>query len=194
MFIFLETFAFRTSATHRTSVRSGCVRCYSTSGYLHHFIGNVPTVLAPADTCEHRTQVIYTHWLKRVPHTAETEMKRLNISHKDDSSTNSNEYPDPNPKQVPLNGQYSDIDAKRQHFLSEHNLGKKKCETEYHQGSASFGMSVFNLGNAIMGSGILGLSYVMANTGIALFVHLKLPIHGQVRAARRHSSLHGSQQ
>jgi amino acid permease len=31
-------------------------------------------------------------------------------------------------------------------------------------------MSVFNLGNAIMGSGILGLSYAMANTGIALFV------------------------
>lgn len=39
-----------------------------------------------------------------------------------------------------------------------------------HQGNASFGMSVFNLGNAIMGSGILGLSYAMANTGIALFV------------------------
>lgn len=39
-----------------------------------------------------------------------------------------------------------------------------------HQGTASFGMSVFNLGNAIMGSGILGLSYAMANTGIALFV------------------------
>uniref|UniRef100_A0AAX7T3D3 Sodium-coupled neutral amino acid symporter 2 n=1 Tax=Astatotilapia calliptera TaxID=8154 RepID=A0AAX7T3D3_ASTCA len=41
-----------------------------------------------------------------------------------------------------------------------------------HQGSASFGMSVFNLGNAIMGSGILGLSFAMANTGIALFVIL----------------------
>uniref|UniRef100_A0A669CVA4 Sodium-coupled neutral amino acid symporter 2 n=1 Tax=Oreochromis niloticus TaxID=8128 RepID=A0A669CVA4_ORENI len=40
------------------------------------------------------------------------------------------------------------------------------------QGSASFGMSVFNLGNAIMGSGILGLSFAMANTGIALFVIL----------------------
>ncbi|MEQ2162529.1 hypothetical protein GOODEAATRI_020658 [Goodea atripinnis] len=39
-----------------------------------------------------------------------------------------------------------------------------------HQGNASFGMSVFNLGNAIMGSGILGLSFAMANTGIALFV------------------------
>uniref|UniRef100_A0A671SLB0 Sodium-coupled neutral amino acid transporter 3-like n=1 Tax=Sinocyclocheilus anshuiensis TaxID=1608454 RepID=A0A671SLB0_9TELE len=34
------------------------------------------------------------------------------------------------------------------------------------EGKTSFGMSVFNLGNAIMGSGILGLAYAMANTGI----------------------------
>uniref|UniRef100_A0A8C6TPY1 Solute carrier family 38 member 5b n=1 Tax=Neogobius melanostomus TaxID=47308 RepID=A0A8C6TPY1_9GOBI len=33
-------------------------------------------------------------------------------------------------------------------------------------------MSVFNLSNAIMGSGILGLSYAMANTGIVLFLIL----------------------
>ena len=33
-------------------------------------------------------------------------------------------------------------------------------------------MSVFNLSNAIVGSGILGLSYAMANTGIALFIIL----------------------
>uniref|UniRef100_A0A4W5L7U3 Solute carrier family 38 member 3a n=1 Tax=Hucho hucho TaxID=62062 RepID=A0A4W5L7U3_9TELE len=33
-------------------------------------------------------------------------------------------------------------------------------------------MSVFNLGNAIMGSGILGLSYAMANTGVVLFLVL----------------------
>uniref|UniRef100_A0A8D0AND7 Sodium-coupled neutral amino acid symporter 2 n=1 Tax=Sander lucioperca TaxID=283035 RepID=A0A8D0AND7_SANLU len=45
-----------------------------------------------------------------------------------------------------------------------------------HQGNASFGMSVFNLGNAIMGSGILGLSYAMANTGIALFVILLMAV------------------
>uniref|UniRef100_A0A8B9HPM4 Sodium-coupled neutral amino acid symporter 2 n=1 Tax=Astyanax mexicanus TaxID=7994 RepID=A0A8B9HPM4_ASTMX len=41
---------------------------------------------------------------------------------------------------------------------------------------SSFGMSVFNLGNAIMGSGILGLSYAMANTGIALFVILLVAV------------------
>uniref|UniRef100_A0A665V4A8 Sodium-coupled neutral amino acid symporter 2 n=1 Tax=Echeneis naucrates TaxID=173247 RepID=A0A665V4A8_ECHNA len=48
--------------------------------------------------------------------------------------------------------------------------------TKKHQGNASFGMSVFNLGNAIMGSGILGLSYAMANTGIALFVILLMAV------------------
>lgn len=37
------------------------------------------------------------------------------------------------------------------------------------EGKTSFGMSVFNLGNAIMGSGILGLAYAMANTGVILF-------------------------
>uniref|UniRef100_A0A7N6BPQ9 Sodium-coupled neutral amino acid symporter 2 n=1 Tax=Anabas testudineus TaxID=64144 RepID=A0A7N6BPQ9_ANATE len=68
------------------------------------------------------------------------------------------------------------IEAESEKFLPEHNLGKKKYETEYHQGTASFGMSVFNLGNAIMGSGILGLSYAMANTGIALFVILLVAV------------------
>ena len=38
------------------------------------------------------------------------------------------------------------------------------------EGKTSFGMSVFNLGNAIMGSGILGLAYAMANTGVLLFL------------------------
>uniref|UniRef100_A0A8B9J8P3 Solute carrier family 38 member 4 n=1 Tax=Astyanax mexicanus TaxID=7994 RepID=A0A8B9J8P3_ASTMX len=37
-------------------------------------------------------------------------------------------------------------------------------------------MSVFNLSNAIMGSGILGLSFAMANTGIVLFVILLLAV------------------
>uniref|UniRef100_A0A670YLG5 Solute carrier family 38 member 3 n=1 Tax=Pseudonaja textilis TaxID=8673 RepID=A0A670YLG5_PSETE len=40
------------------------------------------------------------------------------------------------------------------------------------EGKTSFGMSVFNLSNAIMGSGILGLAYAMANTGILLFLFL----------------------
>ncbi|XP_072571320.1 sodium-coupled neutral amino acid transporter 5-like [Paramormyrops kingsleyae] len=39
-------------------------------------------------------------------------------------------------------------------------------------GKTSLGMSIFNLSNAIMGSGVLGLAYAMANTGIILFVIL----------------------
>ncbi|KAI7792057.1 sodium-coupled neutral amino acid symporter 2 [Triplophysa rosa] len=103
-----------------------------------------------------------------------TEMHHFNAPDMDSSSSNSNDY---FPTKVPLNGlQYSDIDAESQNFLADHHLGKKKYEDEYSQGSATFGMSVFNLGNAIMGSGILGLSYAMANTGIALFVILLVAV------------------
>uniref|UniRef100_A0A8C7PM04 Solute carrier family 38 member 5a n=1 Tax=Oncorhynchus mykiss TaxID=8022 RepID=A0A8C7PM04_ONCMY len=44
------------------------------------------------------------------------------------------------------------------------------------EGKTSFGMSIFNLSNAIMGSGILGLAYAMSNTGIVLFLILLLCI------------------
>uniref|UniRef100_A0A665V4G1 Sodium-coupled neutral amino acid symporter 2 n=1 Tax=Echeneis naucrates TaxID=173247 RepID=A0A665V4G1_ECHNA len=98
-----------------------------------------------------------------------TEMNFLNMSPEEDNSSS-------NSPTGQVNNQCSDIDAESQKFLPEHNLGKKKYETEYHQGNASFGMSVFNLGNAIMGSGILGLSYAMANTGIALFVILLMAV------------------
>uniref|UniRef100_A0A672K8P8 Sodium-coupled neutral amino acid symporter 2 n=1 Tax=Sinocyclocheilus grahami TaxID=75366 RepID=A0A672K8P8_SINGR len=111
---------------------------------------------------------------------ANTKMSRFNIAPDIDScSSNSNEYmsyQDCSTK-VPLNGmQYTDVDAESQNFLSDHQLGKKKYEAEYSPGSASFGMSVFNLGNAIMGSGILGLAYAMANTGIAMFVILLVAV------------------
>ncbi|XP_072533376.1 probable sodium-coupled neutral amino acid transporter 6 [Salminus brasiliensis] len=43
---------------------------------------------------------------------------------------------------------------------------------------ASFASSVFNLMNAIMGSGILGLAYAMANTGIVGFSVLLLLVSG----------------
>ncbi|XP_032114469.1 sodium-coupled neutral amino acid transporter 5 isoform X1 [Sapajus apella] len=44
------------------------------------------------------------------------------------------------------------------------------------EGKTSFGMSVFNLSNAIMGSGILGLAYAMAHTGVIFFLALLLCI------------------
>ncbi|XP_061663358.1 sodium-coupled neutral amino acid symporter 2 [Syngnathoides biaculeatus] len=106
----------------------------------------------------------------------QTEMSRLSRDD-DNSSTNSNDYNYQDcPSKVPLNEQYADMDPESENFLPDKNSGKKKYDTEYHQGNASFGMSVFNLGNAIMGSGILGLSYAMANTGIALFVILLVAV------------------
>uniref|UniRef100_A0A8D0G781 Solute carrier family 38 member 3 n=1 Tax=Sphenodon punctatus TaxID=8508 RepID=A0A8D0G781_SPHPU len=47
-----------------------------------------------------------------------------------------------------------------------HSAEKKQTHFTDFEGKTSFGMSVFNLSNAIMGSGILGLAYAMANTGI----------------------------
>ncbi|KAM3926952.1 sodium-coupled neutral amino acid symporter 2 [Leptodactylus fuscus] len=103
------------------------------------------------------------------------EMGRFNISPDEDSmSSNSNDdfnYPEYPAKKLSIKGHY-DMDPENQNFLLEPTMAKKKCETEYLPGTTSFGMSVFNLSNAIVGSGILGLSYAMANTGIALFMIL----------------------
>ncbi|XP_029969584.1 sodium-coupled neutral amino acid transporter 4 [Salarias fasciatus] len=80
-----------------------------------------------------------------------------------------------------INSQFLDDndDGESQKFLSNGLMKKKKYEEyheEYHPGHASFGMSIFNLSNAIMGSGILGLSYAMANTGIVLFLILLVAV------------------
>ncbi|KAG7332477.1 hypothetical protein KOW79_004311 [Hemibagrus wyckioides] len=56
----------------------------------------------------------------------------------------------------------------REEFIPKKTDGKKAEFTDF-VGKTSFGMSIFNLSNAIMGSGILGLAYAMANTGIVLF-------------------------
>ncbi|XP_076859390.1 sodium-coupled neutral amino acid transporter 3a isoform X2 [Brachyhypopomus gauderio] len=61
--------------------------------------------------------------------------------------------------------------AESAEFLSNADDKKAPRFTDF-EGKTSFGMSVFNLGNAIMGSGILGLAYAMANTGIILFLFL----------------------
>ncbi|XP_030584491.1 sodium-coupled neutral amino acid transporter 3-like isoform X1 [Archocentrus centrarchus] len=58
-----------------------------------------------------------------------------------------------------------------QEFLSAVEDKKTTRFTDF-EGKTSFGMSVFNLGNAIMGSGILGLAYAMANAGVVLFLLL----------------------
>ncbi|XP_071074897.1 sodium-coupled neutral amino acid transporter 4 isoform X2 [Dasypus novemcinctus] len=76
-------------------------------------------------------------------------------------------------------GKFANEDAESQKFLTNGFLGEKKLahyDDEHHPGTTTFGMSSFNLSNAIMGSGILGLSYAVANTGIILFVIMLLAV------------------
>uniref|UniRef100_A0A8D1BL65 Solute carrier family 38 member 6 n=2 Tax=Sus scrofa TaxID=9823 RepID=A0A8D1BL65_PIG len=78
------------------------------------------------------------------------------------------------------------ISAEPGWFVSTQQIEEAEAEelspllsNELHrQGSpgVSFGFSVFNLMNAIMGSGILGLAYVMAHTGILGFSLLLLMV------------------
>ncbi|CAL8319345.1 unnamed protein product [Merluccius merluccius] len=67
--------------------------------------------------------------------------------------------------------------AERDEFLPQKG-GSVKKESRFtdFEGKTSFGMSIFNLSNAIMGSGILGLAFAMSNTGIILFIILLLAI------------------
>uniref|UniRef100_A0A8C5PEA4 Sodium-coupled neutral amino acid symporter 2 n=1 Tax=Leptobrachium leishanense TaxID=445787 RepID=A0A8C5PEA4_9ANUR len=134
-----------------------------------------------------------------------TEMGRFNVSPDEDSTSNSSNsnddfnYPEYPAKKLSINCHY-DMDPENQNFL-EPTLAKKKSETEYVSGTTSFGMSVFNLSNAIVGSGILGLSYAMANTGIALFMILLVfvaifslySIHLLLKTANEGGSLHYEQ-
>ncbi|KAG7224305.1 hypothetical protein INR49_000548, partial [Caranx melampygus] len=57
-------------------------------------------------------------------------------------------------------GPVSGVPPEKEKFL-QHSDGPKRPQFTDFEGKTSFGMSVFNLSNAIMGSGILGLSYAM---------------------------------
>ncbi|KAG7269896.1 hypothetical protein CRUP_032901, partial [Coryphaenoides rupestris] len=68
--------------------------------------------------------------------------------------------------------------AERDEFLPQKSGGGSKRDIPFTDfvGKTSFGMSIFNLSNAIMGSGILGLAFAMSNTGIVLFIILLVAI------------------
>uniref|UniRef100_A0A4W6FZW9 Solute carrier family 38 member 4 n=1 Tax=Lates calcarifer TaxID=8187 RepID=A0A4W6FZW9_LATCA len=107
------------------------------------------------------------------------ELRKVSMEADDDSTDSLDDrYTEPiDSEKATISSQFMDDndDAESQKFLSNGIMKKKKYEEyheEYHPGHASFGMSVFNLSNAIMGSGILGLSFAMANTGIVLFTVL----------------------
>lgn len=73
---------------------------------------------------------------------------------------------------------FDGVDALAEHeeFLPHKTGVKKESHFTDFVGKTSFGMSIFNLSNAIMGSGILGLAYGMSNTGIILFTILLVSI------------------
>uniref|UniRef100_A0A674NIC2 Solute carrier family 38 member 3 n=1 Tax=Takifugu rubripes TaxID=31033 RepID=A0A674NIC2_TAKRU len=73
---------------------------------------------------------------------------------------------DQNGAQTP---RYDDPEGQEDEEFLPNAEGKKPVRFTDFEGKTSFGMSVFNLGNAIMGSGILGLAYAMSNTGIIFF-------------------------
>ncbi|KAJ6653626.1 hypothetical protein lerEdw1_009002 [Lerista edwardsae] len=109
------------------------------------------------------------------------ELRKVNIELDEESnsgdSTEDNYSEMADPEKATISSHFVGDDAESRKFLTNGFLSNKKLEDytdEYHPGNTSFGMSAFNLSNAIMGSGILGLSYAMANTGIVLFVILLL--------------------
>ncbi|KAM9334960.1 sodium-coupled neutral amino acid transporter 4 [Symphorus nematophorus] len=111
------------------------------------------------------------------------ELRKVSTEADDDSTESLDDhYPEPiDSEKATIDSQFLDEndDAESQKFLSNGMMKKKKYEEyheEYHPGHTSFGMSVFNLSNAIMGSGILGLSFAMANTGIVLFTVLLVAV------------------
>ncbi|XP_041636675.1 sodium-coupled neutral amino acid transporter 4 [Cheilinus undulatus] len=111
------------------------------------------------------------------------ELRKVSTEADDDSTDSLDDrYTEPiDSEKATIDSQFLDDndDGESQKFLANGMMKKKKFEEyheEYHPGHTSFGMSVFNLSNAIMGSGILGLSYAMANTGIVLFTILLIGV------------------
>lgn len=97
-----------------------------------------------------------------------TELQNMTVPEDDNVSNDSNDFTEVENGQI--NSKFiSDRESRRS--LTNSHLEKRKCD-EYIPGTTSLGMSVFNLSNAIMGSGILGLAFALANTGILLFLIL----------------------
>ncbi|XP_038604436.1 sodium-coupled neutral amino acid transporter 5 [Tachyglossus aculeatus] len=78
----------------------------------------------------------------------------------------------PQGHKVPMESGYKSTEVPEQEGFLPHTHYQKSSQFTDFEGKTTFGMSVFNLSNAIMGSGILGLAYAMANTGILLFLIL----------------------
>ncbi|XP_078390991.1 sodium-coupled neutral amino acid transporter 5b isoform X1 [Cetorhinus maximus] len=102
------------------------------------------------------------------------ELEKLSSTEEGEMLSNGNHLGELNPEKMMLNEGYEAAEstaAECEEFLP-HLSDKKQIQFTDFEGKTSFGMSVFNLSNAIMGSGILGLAYAMSNTGIVVFVIL----------------------
>ncbi|XP_075065185.1 sodium-coupled neutral amino acid symporter 1 [Mixophyes fleayi] len=102
-----------------------------------------------------------------------TELQNMNTPEDDNISNDSNELIEADHNRISSKF-IADRESRRS--LTNSHLEKKKSCDDYSPGTTSIGMSVFNLSNAIMGSGILGLAYALANTGIILFVLLLISV------------------
>ncbi|XP_040199840.1 sodium-coupled neutral amino acid transporter 1 isoform X1 [Rana temporaria] len=103
-----------------------------------------------------------------------TELQNMNTPEDDNISNDSNELSEADGNRISSSKFIADRESRRS--LTNSHLEKKKSCDDYSPGTTSTGMSVFNLSNAIMGSGILGLAYALANTGIVLFVLLLISV------------------
>lgn len=99
------------------------------------------------------------------------ELQNMTVPEDDNISNDSNDFTEVENGQ--MNSKF--ISDRERRSLTNSHLEKKKCD-EYIPGTTSLGMSVFNLSNAIMGSGILGLAFALANTGIVLFLLLLISV------------------
>ncbi|XP_077121507.1 sodium-coupled neutral amino acid symporter 1 [Ranitomeya variabilis] len=102
-----------------------------------------------------------------------TELQNMNTPEDDNISNDSNELIEADGNRISSKF-IADRESRRS--LTNSHLEKKKSCDDYSPGTTSIGMSVFNLSNAIMGSGILGLAFALANTGIVLFVVLLISV------------------
>ncbi|XP_078061920.1 sodium-coupled neutral amino acid transporter 3-like [Mustelus asterias] len=106
------------------------------------------------------------------------EMEKLAASEEEGMLRNGSNLSELTTEKMMLNEGYEASEstaAECDEFLPHISKTKAIQFTDF-EGKTSFGMSVFNLSNAIMGSGILGLAYAMSNTGIVVFVFLLISI------------------
>ncbi|XP_044133008.1 sodium-coupled neutral amino acid transporter 1 [Bufo gargarizans] len=102
-----------------------------------------------------------------------TELQNMHTPEDDNISNDSNDLNEADSHRISSKF-IADRESRRS--LTNSHLEKKKSCDDYSPGTTSIGMSVFNLSNAIMGSGILGLAFALANTGIVLFVLLLISV------------------